>query len=389
MSAEDKLYDAFRMAKLLEKHAKKESLTPDEQVDINRWLAAREGNRELFARISNENQLALDLLELQDADTERELVKIDRKLRHIPVKQKWKWVWYGAAALVIILSIGLSLYWYQADNQEAADFTQHKHIRDDVPPGGNRATLILADGRSIDLSESQSGIVLGQELTYEDGSLVLDDGAISGGEQLIMKIPKGGTYRITLPDGTKVWLNAESVLQYPSQFKGRERLVNLSGEAYFDVAKDKKRPFRVGTAEQVLEVLGTQFNITAYDNELATKTTLVEGNVKVTNLKVGADNMLKPGQQSIVIGGDTKIKEVSTEQFSAWKDGFFSFDSTPFPEVLEQLARWYDIEIEYRKKPSKTFSGKMKRSAQLASVLDFFEGSGITFHLEGRRLIIG
>lgn len=389
MSAEDKLYDAFRVAKLLETYARKVTLAPDEQAEVDKWLTARKGNRKLVERISNENQLAFDIMELADTDTERELTKIDRKLQQVPIKQGWKRVWYAAAALIVFFSVGLGLYLYQTNNQEAAEFTQQKLSPNDVRPGGNRATLILADGRSINLSESQSGIVIGQELTYEDGSVVLDDGSISDGEQLTMNVPKGGTYQITLPDGTKVWLNSESVLQYPSRFEGPERLVNLKGEAYFDVAKDKKRPFRVGTAGQTLEVLGTQFNITAYDNEPATKTTLIEGKIKVINLKAGVGNTLKPGQQSIVIDGDTKIKEVSTEQFSAWKDGFFSFDSTPFPEVLEQLARWYDIEIEYRKKLSQTFSGKMKRSAQLASVLDFFEGSGITFHLEGRRLIIG
>jgi len=309
-----------------------------------------------------------------------EYIVNQNQLRRSGIKIR-KWIPYAAAAIVVFF-IGFFLLY----NEEV------KKSQPDTPvtilPGGNRATLVLADGRSIDLSESQPGIVVGEELRYTDGSLVLSKESISRIQHLTMKIPKGGTYQVTLPDGTKVWLNSESTLQYPSRFGDAQRAVQLKGEAYFEVAKDKKRPFRVATAGQNLEVLGTQFNITAYDNEPAIKTTLVEGSVKITNLRAGADNTLKPGQQSVITDGNTAINEVSIEQFTAWKEGFFSFEETPFDEVLEQLARWYDVDIEYRRKPNKTFSGKMKRNARLSSVLDFFEGSGISFQLVGRRLII-
>src|SRR5690606_18262479 len=135
-------------------------------------------------------------------------------------------------------------------------------------------------------------------------------------------------------------------------------------------------------------VLGTQFNVTAYPDELLTKTTLVEGRVRILNAKSGVVHDLNPGQQGIAKGSDTQVRNVSINQFTAWKDGYFSFDETPFPEVLEQFARWYDIDISYLKIPNKTFSGKMKRDAQLSSVLDFIEGTGIQFRMEGRRLII-
>lgn len=300
-------------------------------------------------------------------------------------KRRWinfrKWTPYAAAAIIVFV-IGF----FQLYNEKIKAPQPDTQVT--ILPGGNRATLILADGRSIDLSESQSGIVLGQELTYGDGSLVLGKESISETQHLIMKIPKGGTYQVTLPDGTKVWLNAESVLQFPSRFEDTVRPVHLKGEAYFDVTKDNGHPFHVASGNQKLEVLGTQFNITAYDNEPAIKTTLVEGSVKITNLRAGVDNTLKPGQQSVITDENTAINEVSIEQFTAWKEGFFSFEETPFDEVLEQLARWYDVDIEYRRKPDKTFSGKMKRNARLSSVLDFFEGSGISFQLVGRRLII-
>src|SRR5690606_37156030 len=166
------------------------------------------------------------------------------------------------------------------------------------------------------------------------------------------------------------------------------RQVVLAGEAYFEVAEDKGRPFRVTTASQYIEVLGTQFNVSAYPREPAAKTTMVEGSVRVTNTRAGVGNTLVPGQQSVVTDGDTRIIRVSTAQYTAWQDGYFSFDSTPFPEVLEQLARWYDVEIEYVKKPSNSFSGTMKRDVQLESILEFFENAGIRYRMEGRKLII-
>lgn len=291
------------------------------------------------------------------------------------------WMAY-AAALIFVLGIGLTLW------ERRTEITVQR-TQIDILPGGNKATLTLADGRTIDLNSSQSGIIVGNQITYENGDMIMPlDGTGLTNKNLELATPKGGTYQVTLPDGTRVWLNAESTLQYPVQFANDKRLVYLIGEGYFEVAKDSKRPFLVSTANQEVEVLGTQFNVTAYSNETLTKTTLVEGKVKISNVKSGIVHVLKPGQQGVAEGMDTRVKEVNTSQFTAWKDGYFIFEGTPFPEVLEQLARWYDIEIEYQQTPYKTFSGKMKRNAQLLTVLDFFEGWGIQFQLEGRRLII-
>ncbi|SEL96689.1 FecR family protein [Parapedobacter koreensis] len=292
------------------------------------------------------------------------------------------WVPYAAA---LIFALGLGFFFLDNDPK----IEKQQIAQTDILPGGNKAILTLADGRTIDLSAAQSGIIVGDQITYENGDMVA---AIADGvpinNNLQLATPKGGTYQVTLPDSTKVWLNAESTLQYPVQFASDKREVSLTGEGYFEVAKDSKRPFLVSTAGQNVEVLGTQFNVTAYPNEPLTKTTLVEGRVKVSNRRSGVVHVLKPGQQGIAAGMDTHVKDVMATQFTAWKDGYFSFAETPFPEVLEQLARWYDIEIVYRQTPHQTFSGKMKRNAQLLSVLDFFEGSGIQFQLEGRKLII-
>ncbi len=288
-----------------------------------------------------------------------------------------------AAAVIFILSIGFFLL------NRGTKIEPQQIIHADILPGGNKATLTLADGRDIDLNSAQSGIIIGSQITYENGDIIVsaDNNGFTNSD-LQLATPKGGTYHVTLPDGTRVWLNAESTLQYPVQFPDGKREVLLIGEAYFEVAKDNKRPFLVKTRSQEVEVLGTQFNVTAYANEPSTKTTLVEGKVKISNMKSGAVHMLNPGQQGISEGMNTQVKNVVTTQFTAWKDGYFNFEETPFPEVLEQLARWYNIEIIYHQTPQKTFSGKMKRNAQLFSVLDFFEGSGIQFQLDGRKLII-
>ena len=376
--------DLGRLKHLYRQH-QAQTLTDDERIEwesIVQALSYDEALQELLDSDWQQAETNRNASSSESSEQQRiyEYIVNQKQLRRKGIKIR-KWMPYAAAAVVVFF-IGFFLRYDEEVKKSQPDTPAT------ILPGGNRATLVLADGRSIALRESQSGIIVGEELRYTDGSLVLSKESISRIEHLTMKIPKGGTYQVTLPDGTKVWLNSESTLQYPSRFKDTQRVVQLNGEAYFEVAKDKKRPFRVATAGQNLEVLGTQFNITAYDNEPAIKTTLVEGSVKISNLRAGIDNTLKPGQQSVITDGNTAINEVSIEQFTAWKEGFFSFEETPFDEVLEQLARWYDVDIEYQRKPNKTFSGKMKRNARLSSVLDFFEGSGISFQLVGRRLII-
>jgi len=293
------------------------------------------------------------------------------------------WMRYAAAAIVAVTA-GYLLLHEKIDRLGA-----HRYAAvSNVMPGGNKAVLTLADGQIIGLSPEHAGIIIGDRILYDNGDVIaeLKEGDPENAN-LKLTVPRGGTYRVTLSDSTKIWLNAESTLRYPLRFGG-ERKIFLTGEGYFEVANDKKKSFVVSTAGLDVAVLGTQFNMTAYPNEATTKTTLVEGKVKISHLQSGLEQMLNPGQQSIAVGTDLEVKEVNTSQFTAWKDGYFSFDKTPFPEVLEQLGRWYNIEIHYKEIPVQTFSGKMKRDAQLLSVLDFLKGSGIRFQLVGRKLII-
>ncbi len=259
----------------------------------------------------------------------------------------------------------------------------------DVLPGSNRATLTLADGRTFNLDEAQTGIIVGVgEITYADGNLPVT--RLGGTEEsltpetLVLTTPKGGTYQVTLPDGSQVWLNANSTLRYPVRFVGSERSVFLDGEAYFDVSA-QKRPFKVTTKDQEIEVLGTGFNIAAYPDDHETRTTLVEGRVKVSVAGNPRIFTLTPGQQAMTRGMVAEIRTVDTSQHVAWKSGHFSFNGTLLPDAMRQLGRWYDVEIQYEgEAPQLPFYGKISRKSTLNEVLEIMKTGDVNFRLEKR-----
>ena len=295
-----------------------------------------------------------------------------------------RWLPYAAA---VLLALGT---WFVLD--KGKDSQEHKLIAADVAPGGNKATLILDNGQTIDLSEAHTGIVVAEEnIIYSDGDTLL----LAPSEKLILTTPKGGTYQITLSDGTNVWLNAASTLRYPSRFSEDERLVELEGEAYFDVMEAETQPFRVLSAGQVVEALGTGFNISAYPDEIEVKTTLVEGSVRVTPTDDSwIPTVIKPGQQTITRSKGVEVKNVDTEQFTAWKDGFFYFDGYTPQEVFASLNRWYDIEVIYQGNvPPIQFFGMIERNKSLKSLLSILKRTGFDFeviHAEsGVKLIVG
>lgn len=331
--------------------------------------------------------------------------KADRRMMNIlishvkdgvqhPVRSLRRWLPY-AAAVIITLAVGIWFFtgnrWSENGSRRLADITAV-----DIPPGGNRATLTLADGRTINLSEAQTGIVVEDEnITYEDGNplAVISSNPRAGGEREISPLelttPKGGTYQITLPDGSKVWLNAASTLKYPSKFYDDERVVEISGEAYFSVVDDEHKPFKVVSNGQEIQVLGTEFNISAYPDDNETRTTLVNGVVQIVNLQSKIVNKIMPGQQATIRGAQTDVHHVDTEPYTAWKDGYFYFEKTPLEEILRQASRWYDVEIVYKRGiPKETFSGDIKRDVSLLGLLEILHLSTINVTLEGNTLII-
>ncbi|MGF7024005.1 MULTISPECIES: FecR family protein [Sphingobacterium] len=310
-------------------------------------------------------------------------------------KPKFSIVWpYWAAAACLLLFIFTMLLWQQQTSPVQADINLVR-MQDTtgvvVKPGGNSATLRLANGTLLELDKQASGIVMGESITYENGKSIaaaaLDkQGMAADPSKVVLELatPLGGIYQVTLPDGTKVWLNAGSSLKYPMSFAKNERRVRLEGEAFFEVTKDSARPFKVLSKGQEIEVLGTAFNVNAYPDNTAIKTTLVNGKVKLSNDKRYSEAIyLLPGQQSTnTNNGKIQLANVDTAPFTAWKEGLFYFDETPLSDALQQIGRWYNVEVKYKGEvPQTHFYGRIKRSKPLRDVLDVLEEGGLRFEL--------
>lgn len=307
---------------------------------------------------------------------------------------------YGMAASVALI-IGFSFFgWLQynanlkrTENRivEVKSFEQH-----DVLPGGDKAVLTLDDGSKVVLDNSANGSLGKQGETdirkTQSGKVVYEGGQVAVAKPMYntLTTPKGGQYQVILSDGTKVWLNAASSLRFPTAFTGNERRVEMTGEVYFEVAKNPKMPFKVITQGQEVEVLGTHFNVMAFQNEKFIKTTLLEGSVKVSNNEKAA--VLQPGQQSKV-GINSNIfrtvNDVNIEEELAWKNGYFQFNDASLEQVMRQIERWYDVDIEYVGKISNEhFTGKLPRNTNLSNVLKILSMSEVDFKIEGKKIII-
>jgi len=268
-----------------------------------------------------------------------------------------------------------------------------------VRPGSDKAILQLADGRTMYLdsttSENLSFATGGAIQMLEKGilSYTLRNGTPHDEGINTITVPKGGKFKLLLADGTSVMLNASSSLSFPINFSGKERRVKLMGEGYFEVTKKvtkaEKLPFIVETDKQIVTVLGTTFNINAYQDEETVKTTLIEGSVKVSPTDRNTSIILKPGQQSILNNKNLTFKQVDASQSIAWKQGDFAFDDMPLEEIMRQISRWYDVEVSYEENIGKIkFGGSISRSKDIQEVLDVLKLTGIHFNLKGRRIMI-
>jgi len=384
-----RIYDVERISQLLFKHLSG-MLSEAEHDELMAWVDGHPANQQLWDQLKDETTLDTDISEWMAipkrrlADDTRLKEAVSKHEQMHKIRRLRRWISY-AAAVTVIIGIGIFLF----------DGSTHKEeqlqVATEILPGGNRATLTFADGRTLDLNEGQEGIVIGDDITYVDGSAVVDNSDEALTEAgLQLSTPKGGTYQITLSDGTNVWLNSSSTLKYPARFSGTERVVEVSGEAYFVVAKDEKRPFIVKNSGQYIQVLGTAFNVSDYEDESEMKTTLVEGAVQILNIQSDRLTRLIPGDQSTVSGGSTRIQRVDVLRFTAWKDGYFYFEHTTFEEVMRQLARWYDVEVVYKNDiPQETFTGEMGRDLTLNAVLKLLSVSAVQVQIsEDNKLIV-
>lgn len=312
-----------------------------------------------------------------------------------------RWIGYAAASVIFIMIAGALFYLYSGKSKTTSGNNNiDQYAKHDIAPGGNRAILKLASGQQIVLDSVQGNIVQNGGLTVNNSNGLLGyDGNANTVEYNTVSTPRGGKYNVVLPDGTKVWLNAASSISFPTAFVGDERNVSITGEAYFEVAKNAQKPFKVQVNNMEVQVLGTHFNINAYTDEASIKTTLLEGSVKVSyqspvSTITGKQNnpfiMLNPGQQARVEGEQISlVNAVDTEMEMAWKNGIFYFKNADLKTVMRGLARWYDLDVHYSGTVSnEQFEGKVPMDAMLSDVLHILEENKIHFLLEGKKITV-
>lgn len=306
--------------------------------------------------------------------------------------------WFTIAAAFIVV-VGASLWFYTSQRSAISDSPQ-VIVKNDIPPGRNAAILTLASGKTIQLSNNKTGLVINaSKLSYNDGSSV-ETQSDPGTEGGTISTPRGGQYQVKLPDGTNVWLNSASKLSFSSMSANSSvRNIALEGEAYFEVAKVMTRhglvksrmAFVVKSQGQEVHVLGTHFNINSYRDKGATITTLIEGAIRVTRQENKAENILKPGEQSILTAdNELKVIPANIKEALAWKNGYFRFNSERIDQVMLQLSRWYDIEVSYEGEMSdEKFNGNISRYKNISEVLTMLSYSNaVKFKIEGRRVTV-
>lgn len=316
----------------------------------------------------------------------------------IPIQQKSKkrFIWIAASIMLIAASVSLFLLVGKPSSTSLAN-NQSKQTSNDVMPGTSGAILKLDDGSSIVLDNVSNGNLVQQGNTL----VVKSDAAISyvksnaqNDRQIhynTIETPKGRQFQLVLEDGTKVWLNAASSIRFPVAFIGKQRVVEITGEAYFEVAKNKQKPFQVMFNGSMVEVLGTHFNVNAYADEESMNTTLLEGSVKI--VKGESQKIIKPGEQAQIRndGSVRTVTNVNTDAVVAWKNNAFLFDNTDVKKLMRQLSRWYDVDVAFKGAidESLTFNGTISRSAMLSTVLKMLESTGdVKFSIEGKRIIV-
>jgi ferric-dicitrate binding protein FerR (iron transport regulator) len=314
-------------------------------------------------------------------------------VRSIPAVRRWWWV---AASVIFILAAGAYLF---LNNRPDSAAVAQQPV--DIKPGTEGAILTLADGTRVVLDSLGNGTVASQNgarIILNDGRITYDPTGITDGgiTYNTMATPRGRQFQLVLPDGTKVWLNAASSIKYPTAFREDERSVEITGEAYFEVAKNKTRPFRVNINNQAtVEVLGTHFNINAYSNGTSIQTTLLEGSVRFGPVSgPHSSAILRPGEQGRfpVSGASSgiRIESADIDKVMAWKNGFFNFDGLPITEVMNMLERWYDITVVYEKGvPDIEFFGEINRNMNLSDLIVALKDVGVHFRIEaGRKLVV-
>ncbi|HEY9258971.1 FecR family protein [Chitinophaga sp.] len=378
--------DNTRLRYLLSQYSNK-IITIEEQSELSDFLNAADNHTQL--------ELLIEEAWIQSGDSAEEVFpQLKPAPTLVPLKPV-RWHRWAAAAVLLIVAGGAWVLSTRGPKTSKSTPALTKDEQKDIAPGGNKAMLTLANGHEIALDSNLNGTLTqpgNVNLHASPGLLKYDPTQVSpnsGVAYNVLKTPKGGQYRLELPDGSRVWLNAASSLKFPTAFVGKERRVELSGEAYFEVVKNVSQPFFVTVNKADIAVLGTSFNVMAYADEAAMKTTLLEGAVKVS--KADAFNVLKPGEQSTLEpnGSMHVIEKADVDLAVAWKNGLTSFKSADIKTIMRQVERWYDVEVVYSGDvPARSFTGDIPRDANLSELLRLLEISKIHFKMDNHRLIV-
>ncbi|CAM4430088.1 FecR family protein [Pedobacter westerhofensis] len=339
-----------------------------------------DGLHRLMGKGDMDDELSIVMAEVWERELHSEHI-LRQKIRKLHAN-KWRWI----AAAAVLVMIGTYFIIPYSSNQESISPSEEFSKSTVILPGKNTAVITMANGKSIQLSSDESGIVIGNNgLNYNDGSKVADKIDHSAGSVASISTPRGGTYQVTLSDGSKVQLNAASSITFSTNYDGLpERTIQLNGEAYFEVAKRINQPFIVITKNQSVRVLGTHFNISAYANDHYSLTTLIEGSIKIN------DKLLRPNEQAQQSDGHITIRQVNAEDAVDWKNGEFNARNESLENLMKKVSRWYNVDVYYENSAlkEKTFSGSLSRYAKVDDLLNALKFYGINTRLDKRQIYI-
>lgn len=374
------------------------ALSKEEEAHLMQILEKDEHKRKIleYYKQTTLAQERLDYVNSLNVDAAWDKVR-QRYDGNLGKSRNYSFLKYVAVLAIMVSSVALWLVFGKKDNKVITPLAVNKQLND-VPPGSNVAILVLSDGKRVSLD---SGTVAlqekdGTQVSGNEGGVTYSNDVASEQEEVLYNtliVPRGGTYNLQLPDGTNVWLNSMSELRFPVKFGTKERKVELVGEAYFEVAKNKNVPFKVLTSHQEIEVKGTHFNVNSYTDQKFDRTTLLEGSVKISDPAAPAKSwLLSPGEQAETNKktGQTVVAKANLKEAIAWKNGYFLFNDEKLESIMTKVARWYDIEIVYEGKlEEQSFLGQIERSKNISSILNLLELTGnVHFKISGRRVVV-
>lgn len=399
-----------QLTKLIRKYLSDEA-TEEEKHKVEQWYDSfDESDIDILRNdaLDSHESVVWSLKEIRKKIIERQTKKgylFSAKKKKFSMGYRW-------AAAAILLLISGSIYFFISNNKRSISLKNiaQKTIKRDILPGGNKAILTLANGQKIVLDSTQKGMLSVPGNTkivkVDNGLLKYQKSKIIDQKSKIkyntVTTPRGGVYRVVLPDGSKVWLNASSSIHFPTTFVGKKRKVEITGEAYFEISPDINKPFIVKVNDIKIKVLGTHFNVMAYDNEAEIKTTLLEGAVRVTadsdmlNAPKNRQSVvLKPGQQAIIRKNKDDNKKIilnnniNLNQTVAWKNNLFWFQNTDINEVMKQLSRWYDVDIKMKEKIPDLFTGSIPRNITFSKMFEILQMTGsIHYKIKNKQTVI-